>query len=64
MSETLLDEFEDLGFRRGDGGVDLELVGPEEGLEVDDIEEGGAVGLGEGEVEEEHGLEEVIEWDP
>lgn len=39
-------------------------MGAKEGLEIDEVEEGGAVRLGEGEVKKEHGFEEVVERDP
>ena len=48
----------------GDGAVDLGFVGCEEGREVLGVEVGGALGLRDGEVEEEERLEEVVERDP
>lgn len=62
--DALLHEGVHACFERGERSVDLRLVGVEEGLEVGDVEIGGAAGLREGEVEEEYGLEEVVQWDP
>lgn len=49
---------------RGDEVVDCEFVGLEEGVDVLSVEDFGALGLGEDEVEEEDEADPGVERDP
>lgn len=49
---------------RGDEVVDSEFVSLEEGVDVFLVENFGALGLGEDEVEEEDEADPGVEWDP
>jgi len=48
----------------GDEVVDCELVIAEEGVDVVLVDDSGALGLGEDEVEEETESKPGVEWDP
>lgn len=63
-TEAVLNERVGALLQRGEGVVDLGFVSREERVEVREVEVCGALGLRQGEVEQEKRFDGVVEWHP